>query len=314
MTPTEPEFNADIAERRIAGAAPEKPRRALAWVIAGLVYAFFAGLVALENHFEVVAPPPPAEIPIEIVAEPPPPPPETPAPAPTPPPAPPPAPEEAPATDAPKDSTDKTATDGAGAVSKTPPAPPPVKPPGQKAAQPGDPGPKPDAANPGKEASPDPVKDKTVSEPDPNGEAKPAAPEPPQAKAELETPPEKPSASPGAPKPLFDSVPDIDFEAAAKAAIVGGGNARATYFSILYGLIVPKVHRPAGARLKSNRSSHGAIVFSVDGRGNLTERFIAQSCGWPELDAAAFEAIGRAAPFPPPPRGMPISVRFSYED
>lgn len=314
MSLLEPEFTADIAERRLASGAPEKRRGVIAWLVAGLVYAFFAGIVALENHFEPAAPPPPAEIPVEIVVEPPPPPPEPPAPAPTPPrtlPAP--APEEPPATDAPRDSKDKTATDGADAVSKAPPTPPPVEPPGQKADEPKDPGPNPEADKPAKDASPDPIKDKTVSEPDPNGEAKPAAPEPPQAKAELETPPEKPSAAVGQPKPLFDSVPDIDFGAAARAAIVGGGSARATYFSILYGLIVPRVHRPQGARLKSSRPGHGAIVFSVDGRGNLTERFIAQSSGWPELDAAAFDAIGRAAPFPPPPRGMPMSVRFSYE-
>ncbi|HYC26378.1 MAG TPA: TonB family protein, partial [Roseiarcus sp.] len=48
------------------------------------------------------------------------------------------------------------------------------------------------------------------------------------------------------------------------------------------------------------------------GRGNLGQRRISQSSGSRELDRAAYEAIGQASPFPPPPQGAPIGLRFTY--
>src|SRR5262249_13480597 len=54
--------------------------------------------------------------------------------------------------------------------------------------------------------------------------------------------PEKLATTDGDRFPTFESVPDAAFEALAKAAPVGGGNAKTTYLTTLYGMIVPLMH------------------------------------------------------------------------
>ena len=110
--------------------------------------------------------------------------------------------------------------------------------------------------------------------------------------------------------PKFDSVPDIDF-GAAMASPVDGGNARTTYFSILYGLIMPRFHALVSAIPKGPRAE-GTVVFGVDGRGRVTQRRVIQASGSRELDAAALEAIAKSSPFPPPPSGFPVELAFTY--
>jgi TonB family protein len=254
------------------------------------------------------------EIPIEIVAEPPPPPPPPPAPSPTPPPAAQPL-DEKPAYDAPRPANDeKVDREAPEEVTKAPPAPTPTKPPGQDAETGKATGPQPEAEaeTPAKDTPADPAKDKTIPEPAPTGEVKQQAPQPPQTQAETEVPPQPPAASAGERIPKFDTVPDVQFSGAAKAAPVAGGNAKATYLTIVYGMIVPRVHKPAGAHPKWARSQ-GTVSFSIDGRGYLTQRWTTQPSGSPELDAAIFEAIGRASPFPPPPGGRPIYLHITYK-
>jgi protein TonB len=59
-------------------------------------------------------------------------------------------------------------------------------------------------------------------------------------------------------------------------------------------------------------SSKGVVAFYIDEMGNLTHQAVHQPSGAPDLDAAALNAVRRAAPFPPPPRGLPHSMLFSY--
>ncbi len=108
-----------------------------------------------------------------------------------------------------------------------------------------------------------------------------------------------------------EPVPYYQFSGAAKAAPVTGGTANTTYLSTLWGLIVPTMRVPE--RIKENHlQGDGVLVFNVDIKGNLTRIGILQSSGFADLDAEALAAVRRAAPFPPPPRGLTYSISFSY--
>ncbi len=108
-----------------------------------------------------------------------------------------------------------------------------------------------------------------------------------------------------------EPVPYYQFSGAAKAAPVTGGTANTTYLSTLWGLIVPTMRVPE--RIKENHlQGDGVLVFNVDIKGNLTRIGILQSSGLADLDAEALAAVRRAAPFPPPPRGLTYSISFSY--
>jgi protein TonB len=108
-----------------------------------------------------------------------------------------------------------------------------------------------------------------------------------------------------------EPVPYYQFSGAAKAAPVTGGTANTTYLSTLWGLIVPSMRIPE--RIKENHlRGDGVLVFNVDIKGNLTRMGIQQSSGLADLDAEALAAVRRAAPFPPPPRGLTYSISFSF--
>jgi protein TonB len=278
-----------VADAALRIDAPQTRSRALGRHTAAILLALSLelGAFALIWFERSYAPAPPLqEIPVEIVTEPPPPPP------------PPPAPElqsqqeyEKPATDAPREG--KSDHDDEHVAEKEKPAkaePPPPQP-----------TPSPEASTP----------------------AEAAAPELPQA-AEAEAPPPvkaEPTATPApAPKPsvlaalpkTFENVPDVDFGGVAIKSPVTGGNAKSTYLSILYGLIVPKLHVPSLAHLYGRRLT-GAIGLQVDGRGRLTARFVVEGSGSPELDEAAMKAVAEASrEFPPPPRHAPMGMKFTY--
>jgi protein TonB len=76
-------------------------------------------------------------------------------------------------------------------------------------------------------------------------------------------------------------------------------------------MIMSHVRVVSTARASPTRHD-GAIVFAVDGKGNLLQRSVARASGLPELDAAALEAVAEASPFPPPPQGAPLRLRFTY--
>jgi len=283
VEPYDASFRADLAERLLPlqpGASSPNRIGSLPLLTAGAIYAVLLALLVFENRFGGALAPPPQEIPVEIVVEPPPQ--EKPEP---------PKPEpqamaqplyEEPAHDAPAaPSEKKSQTEGPDQSAKPPnPSPESKKQPGQAK----------EGELETKENSIETLIDKTAPET--------LAPQETEKHAKAET-----GQFPG-----FDSVPDVDFDAAARQTPVTGGKAKATYLSILYGMIMNHLRAPSGPRTRLE----GAIVFSVDGRGNLGQRRISQSSGSRELDRAAYEAIGQASPFPPPPQGAPIGLRFTY--
>ena len=297
------------AEERIYVPLTAKPRergrRAVAAAGAAAIYATLACLIVIEARHATLAPSA-EEIPVEIVVEPPPPPKEE---------APPPQAnlDETPATDAPREGTADKDTGDQEKEAKTPPPAAPIPQPTEAKPSPAPT----QAAEPTPQATPEPTPQPTQETPPlrvANGETPPPAPAPasppaPQV-ASLE-PPAAPKAELTAPKPFFNSVPDIDFGGAAMRSPVTGGAARATYLSILYGKIMPHFHKPADARSIVGHG-RGVVVFSVDARGQLIDRWITEESGYHALDRAAFDAVGAGAPFPPPPSGGEVRVRFEY--
>jgi periplasmic protein TonB len=107
-------------------------------------------------------------------------------------------------------------------------------------------------------------------------------------------------------------VPDVDFGGAAVKSPVTGGDAKASYMSMLYGLVTPRMRVPALAHAYGRRLT-GVVAFAVDGRGRLIQRYVVESSGSMELDEAAMQAVSDASrAFPPPPHKSPIEVRFAY--
>ncbi len=88
------------------------------------------------------------------------------------------------------------------------------------------------------------------------------------------------------------------------ASPVGGGSAMTTYTSVLIGLIRKRLRMTDEMRAESERVV-GAISFAVDSHGEILQRRVSQPSGLNALDAAALEALREAAPFPPPPMGLP---------
>jgi protein TonB len=167
----------------------------------------------------------------------------------------------------------------------------------------------------GKAKAPEEVKEKPIEDKSDAEIIEQAAPEnTPQDKPD---PNEKGAVKKGEANSIADQlaalapIPDYKLAAPRKRSPVGGGHAKTTYLTILYGLIMPHMHIPPRVR-GSGVIGRGAIVFYIDEMGNLTHQAVHQPSGAPDLDAAALNAVRRAAPFPPPPRGLPHSMLFSY--
>jgi protein TonB len=104
--------------------------------------------------------------------------------------------------------------------------------------------------------------------------------------------------------------PNYSFGAAAKAAPISGGTEKASYESLLLGLIIRRVHLPPELRAQ-HLIAVGQIKLFVDEMGNLTNQEFYKKSGLPALDEAWMAAVRRAAPFPAPPRG--IDRRFGLQ-
>ncbi len=109
----------------------------------------------------------------------------------------------------------------------------------------------------------------------------------------------------------LEQLPEFKFGGATKPSPVGGGQAKTTYLTILYGMIMPHMRVPERVR-GGHLSGSGIVAFYIDEMGNLTHQAVYRTSGLPDLDAAAVYAVRRAAPFPPPPRGLPHAIQFTY--
>jgi protein TonB len=120
-----------------------------------------------------------------------------------------------------------------------------------------------------------------------------------------------PAWSGGQQMPTFEPAPDIELGSAATETPIDGGNAKSTYLTVLYGMVIAHLRLPPGIQADAAKVE-GEINFSVDGRGNLTQHRIIRSSGSREFDAAALAAVAQAAPFPAPPHGTPLGLTFTF--
>jgi protein TonB len=107
--------------------------------------------------------------------------------------------------------------------------------------------------------------------------------------------------------------PTYSFGSAAKSAPLSGGTEKASYESLLMGLINRQLHLPPEARAR-HLISVGQIGLFVDELGNLTHQALYRASGDPVLDSAYLAAVRHAAPFPAPPRGLPHGFILQYSN
>jgi TonB family protein len=316
MLSSDASFRADPDER-LTG--PDKRPHAsplslaLALFTASALHFLVLALIIYDSRWEPDSAQQETEIPVEIVVEPPPPPSKPPEPEQKKPEPPPPPEYEKPATDAPRAATKEN-------VDRDGPVKPEATPEPQPTPAPASPPPAPTAEqvqrDGGSEASKlaaEPTPDKPDAEILPLHDSTPDKSAEEQARAEnkIEPPtPRRPTAK-SQQFPTFAALPDIDFGGAAKQTPIAGGNAKSTYLSIVYAMIVQHLHNPPGRRADL-MARHGTIEFIVDALGNLAYRRIGRSSGQPHLDEAALDAVGKASPFPPPPQGHRVGLTFTF--
>lgn len=308
--------------RRGGGFAP-RPRFLAFLALCLLLHVVILAILLREDALTVFRAPQSEEIPVEVIVEPPPAP-EAQPPAPEPPkpeeqpkeqpPQKPPTPtiDEKPAIDAPRaESKEKSDRDAPEKELKAPRVAPPPK----EIAPKDD---KPQAREDGRDNALG-VERAPEKQADDKPDAEIVERAEPLAKPEQKPEPEdqKPAAKKGQAKSIADQIaalaplPDFEFGAPPKPSPVGGGHAKTTYLTILYGLIMPHMHIPP--RVRSNQFvAKGVVAFYIDEMGNLTHQAVYRSSGAPDLDAAALAAVRRASPFPPPPRGLPHAMLFTY--
>ena len=192
------------------------------------------------------------------------------------------------------------------------PQPTQDKPEQEKAASPSQDKPEPQAAPPDPQKLADDTPDAEALD-----KAQPVAPAKPKPK-----PQKQPSKNPPAQGKnmtvaqqlaALAPAPSYSFGSSAKSAPIGGGTEKASYESLLMGLISRQVHLPSSVRA-SHLIHVGQIGLFVDELGNLTHQALYRASGDPVLDAAYLAAIHRAAPFPPPPRGLPHGFILQYNN
>jgi protein TonB len=168
-------------------------------------------------------------------------------------------------------------------------------------------------AAPAPDATPEkPVEEKPDAEPLDKAKPPPPKPKEKKAPAAAKTPP-----GTGRAKSVADQLaalspaPSYSLGASAKSAPISGGTEKASYESLLYGLIRRRYQpppTPAGHAIVTP----GMIGIYIDEMGNLTHQVVYRTSGRPGVDNAWMVAIRRAAPFPAPPRGVPHALTLTY--
>ena len=142
----------------------------------------------------------------------------------------------------------------------------------------------------------------------------PAKPQKKQAPQDSKSPPAQGKKTTVAQQlAALSPAPNYSIGAAAKAAPISGGTEKASYESLLMGLITRQLHLPPELRAR-HLISVGQIGLFVDEMGNLTHQAVYRASGEPALDTAWLAAVRRAAPFPAPPRGLPHGFILQYSN
>lgn len=172
---------------------------------------------------------------------------------------------------------------------------------------------KPDKPAPAQAAAPEPA-EKTVSRetPEDKPDAEPldkAAPEKAEAPQQKVKPtkerakiPNEERAAVARQLAALTPAPNFSFSSRAKISPVDGGTEDMRYLTVIWGMILRQKHDPPGVRSR-HVGAVAVVGFFLDDTGHLVHEALYRTSGYPDVDAAAIEAVRRAAPFPPPPPG-----------
>lgn len=123
----------------------------------------------------------------------------------------------------------------------------------------------------------------------------------------------QPMPAPNRMSQMFAAVPrlpEFQFKTPAPRSDDPKGTAEPNYLSKLYARIMKQMRAPRPpAGLATSR---GRVVFAVRSDGRIFQEAVQIRSGFAELDAAALAAVRKAAPYPPPPFGGPLYIRFDY--
>ena len=129
--------------------------------------------------------------------------------------------------------------------------------------------------------------------------AGPAAPAPP-ARAPV-----------GAALPTVEDLPHYKFAREVEHLPVTGGNAQSRYLTTVFGMIKSHLRETPELHVDS-ANKPGVVDFYVDRHGNLVGRKLVSSSGSPNLDRAVMTAVTEAAPYPMPPNGRPLYLKYNF--
>jgi protein TonB len=100
---------------------------------------------------------------------------------------------------------------------------------------------------------------------------------------------------------------DFSFGRTTKAAPITGGLEDNRYLANVFAKIMSKKQYPQG--VAANRTKRFVTIsFVLDDSGRVVYQATSKSSGDPATDSAAAAAVRLAAPYPPPPYGMPHSL------
>jgi protein TonB len=157
-----------------------------------------------------------------------------------------------------------------------------------------------DSAQQTKNDRPEGEPQKTAEQPRPDAQD--------QTKAEKTAPqPEKRQTAAQTPAA---AAPNDPVAAALGYSPVGGGDAKTTYLTTVYGMVAPHLDLKKVAAGRPHKT--GEILFGIDYGGALLGAKVIKSTGLRDVDAAAVAALRAAAPFPLPPTGSGITLSLKF--
>jgi protein TonB len=90
-------------------------------------------------------------------------------------------------------------------------------------------------------------------------------------------------------------------------AELNGGNESNRFMANVYARVMSKKRYPKSAAAR-RATGFAMVSFVIDSSGGLVYQTLARSSGQADLDAEAMAAVKSAAPYPPPPPGIPHAL------
>jgi TonB family protein len=103
------------------------------------------------------------------------------------------------------------------------------------------------------------------------------------------------------------SSPSVSFMAMTMPAELNGGGEDNRFMANVFAKVMSKKRYPKSAAAR-RATGFAMVSFVIDSSGGLVYQTLARSSGHSDLDAEAMAAVKSAAPYPPPPPGIPHAL------